>query len=130
MKECNFKPVIHDNLIKNNRKSAEKVVKNSDSYNTFIKRTKLIREDKIKKEKKIQLTPGSGKIWKNAITVPKNIILLTDKKNPRSTNVSLSRSHSASTIKNNKDKITGLERNIIPVTSFSEQSVLVIFLFI
>jgi hypothetical protein len=73
--ECHFKPLIHENKIKNDTNHAHSIVVNPESYDTYINKKQKIREDVLSKEKKIDSTPGSGKIWKSKITVPRGFSL-------------------------------------------------------
>lgn len=66
--ECTFQPEIKPNEVDIGQFPNEL---NQKSINKYLERMMCARVNKQDYEKKQETTPGSGKVWKNEITVPK-----------------------------------------------------------
>ena len=71
------------NYFTNVNKKTEEVVLDPESYNLYINQRKKYIDSINNEKKKRQLTPGSGKIWKETPTKVKEFTFETDKKYKR-----------------------------------------------
>lgn len=71
------------NYFTNVNKKTEEVVLDPESYNLYINQRKKYIDSINTEKKKRQLTPGSGKIWRETPTKVKEFIFETDKKYKR-----------------------------------------------
>ena len=55
--------------------TTQDLIQNPDSYNNYLRRIKDLRTQQESKIIKEQNTPGSGKVWKNKLTIPKSFQL-------------------------------------------------------
>jgi hypothetical protein len=100
VKECIHRPEIHCNMLKYDTLKANEVVNDPESYNLYIKKKQVIKNKQIEEEKKRSMTPGSGKIWKDKVTIPKEFNLELNKKYDKSSH-NLTRQPSAKYVKPN-----------------------------
>jgi hypothetical protein len=74
LSKCRFTPHIHANNIKHDILGAKEVVNDPESYEKYIKKRQLIKSRQQEQENRRVNAPGSGNIWKDKLTIPKEFI--------------------------------------------------------
>jgi hypothetical protein len=81
---CKFKPEIHANNIKHNTHSAKEIVNDPESYENYIKKRQLLKIQQLEEANRQANAPGSGNIWKDKLTIPKEFNFSKKKEKYRS----------------------------------------------